>query len=233
MPEHTESIDCKCIGCIHEWMVRSRARDSLSLLVRPIQRFEFVEIGDRPPEEYPLAVQLRDASLNSSGSSSVGRSRAGVPFDVVASEMLSALEHELHSDAVLLLARPASSVANVVADGEALLARVNDLEGEVLERPSENWAGWVQRIKEHLNPARRTPLDGQCPNPECQSDRWVGYDEEGGRLVEPALYAIWENERIQAVECVCCFSSWSRAELWNLSHWMGKEDFKKALQFYG
>lgn len=231
MPEHIDSADCKCWGCIQEWEVRSRARDALSLLVRPIQRFEFVELGQKAPEEYSLVEQLRSAAESQgSEAGAKGAERSGVPLDLMAVQLLADLTEELHDDAVLLLARSPRSESDPLADGEALLSRVAEVDVECVESRSIRWRDWTIRIREYLTPTRRTPLQGTCPNPECKSPGVVSFDEDGGRIIDPALYAVWAEDKVDHVECVCCMSLWPRHEVWKVAQALDTEVFKRLLQ---
>ncbi|WP_346844605.1 hypothetical protein [uncultured Rothia sp.] len=231
MPEHIDASDCKCWGCIQEWEIRSRARDALSQLVRPIQRFEYVEFGEKVPEEFPLIEQLRSAAeIKGSEGSSASAERSGVPLDLMAVQLLSDVTEQLHDDAVLLLARSVHSNPDPIADGEALLGKVLSLDVECIEHRSEVWRDWTIRIREYLAPTRRTPLQGRCHNPECMSSGRISFDEEGGQITDSALYAVWSDEKVDHVECICCQTLWPRHEIWKVAQALDTEVFKRFLQ---
>ncbi|NBK23156.1 MAG: hypothetical protein EOM68_14140, partial [Spirochaetia bacterium] len=136
MPEHVDSVDCGCWGCISDWEVRSVARDSLKLLAEERVRVDLVaadELGViAPPVELPLLEQLRMATeRQGSEGSSAGASRSGVPVDLVAVELLGSISRELHWDAIELLACEPYAKEDLFADALAVLGRVDELPAEV------------------------------------------------------------------------------------------------------
>ena len=221
MPEHIDSIDCGCWGCISDWEVRSVARDSLKLLVDDRLRVDLVAAdeleGREIPLEFSLLKQLKMAAeLKGSEGSCAGASRSGVPVDLVAVELLGSISRELHWDAIELLACDPYSQEDPFVDARAVLSRIDDLPAEVLAVRGPRWRSWVVQIQAYLAPERRTPVQGKCPSAECGASEWFTYDEDGGRLVAPAMVALWEGERIELVMCNCCFEVWPRHKLWEL-----------------
>ncbi|MFJ3030855.1 hypothetical protein ACIP5Z_02185 [Rothia terrae] len=231
MGEHIESVDCSCWGCIEAWEVRSRARDALTLLCREHPRFDVVEFGEVPPVEMSLIEQLRLASMNTvaGGGGGAGKGAAGLPFDFVASEMMGALSTCLHGDAVELGFVDGFASVSPESDGEALLAGLGSIDVEVLDSKSVVWRDWTTRIFDHLNPGRKTPIPGVCPNVECGADDWVTVDEDGGTVHAPALYAVWVDERVDHIQCMCCSTLWHRHELFDFARLMDPYIFQKLL----
>lgn len=221
MPEHIDSIDCGCWGCISDWEVRSVARDSLKLLVDERLRVDLVAAdeleGREIPLEFSLLKQLKMAAeLKGSEGSCAGASRSGVPVDLVAVELLGSISRQLHWDAIELLACDPYAKEDPFVDARAVLGRIDELPAEVLAVRAPRWRSWVVQIQTYLAPERRTPVQGKCPSSECGALEWFTYDEDGGRLVAPAMVALWEGERIEAVMCNCCFQVWPRHKLWEL-----------------
>lgn len=221
MPEYVDSIDCGCWGCISDWEVRSVAGDSLKLLVDDRLRVDLVAAdeleGREIPLEFSLLKQLKMATeRQGSEGSSAGASRSGVPVDLVAVELLGSISRELHWDAIELLACDPYSKEDPFVDARAVLGRIDDLPAEVLAVRGPRWRSWVVQIQTYLAPERRTPVQGKCPSAECGASEWFTYDEDGGRLVAPALVALWEGEQIESVMCNCCFQVWPRHKLWEL-----------------
>lgn len=221
MPEHVDDVNCGCWGCISDWEVRSVARDSLKLLAEERVRVDLVAADELgvvvPPVELPLLEQLRMAAeRQGSEGSSAGASRSGVPVDLVAVELLGSISRELHWDAIELLACDPYAKENPFVDARAVLSRIDDLPAEVLAVRGPRWRSWVVKVQTYLAPERRTPVQGKCPSAECGASEWFTYDEDGGRLVAPALVALWEGEQIESVMCNCCFEVWPRHKLWEL-----------------
>lgn len=235
MPEHKiDDPTCGCWGCIE---LHNSARSSLSLLAKERARVDLVapdELGVvSPPLELSLLEQLKMASeLKGSKPGQMGGCNAsGVPVDLVAVEMFESIGRELHWDAISLLARDPDSVEDVFADSLALLGRVDSLPGDVLEARVEKWRGWVVQIQAYLSPERRTPVPGVCPADGCGQSQWFSYDDEGGRVSEHALVALWEGERVDSVMCSCCYSVWPRYRLWELGQALGQGfDFRSLAQ---
>lgn len=221
MPEHIDDVTCGRWGCISDWEVRSVARDSLKLLAEERVRVDLVaadELGVvTPPVELPLLEQLRMAAeRKGSRPGRSGGSSSGVPVDLVAVELLGSISRELHWDAIELLACEPYAKEDLFADALAVLGRVDELPAEVLAVRGPRWRSWVVQIQTYLAPERRTPVQGKCPSSECGASEWFTYDEDGGRLVAPAMVALWEGEQIEAVMCNCCFEVWPRHKLWEL-----------------
>lgn len=221
MPEHIDDVNCGCWGCVSEWEVRSVARDSLKLLVDERLRVDLVAAdeleGREIPLEFSLLEQLRMAAeRQGSEGSSAGASRSGVPVDLVAVELLGSISRELHWDAIELLACDPYAKEDPFADARAVLRRIDELPAEVLAVRGPRWRSWVVKVQTYLAPERRTPVQGKCPSSECGASEWFTYDEDGGRLVAPAMVALWEGEQIESVMCNCCFQVWPRHKLWEL-----------------
>lgn len=221
MPEHTiDDPNCGCWGCIQLWELRNSAVSSLKLLCEERLRVDLVGYGESPPVEMSLIDQLASAAFERGVEvkAAGGPRGSGVPVDLVASEMFSTLTDELHDDAVMAAGVSAYADGDATADARALVSAVGGIsEVEWLQRRADNWARWCRRIREHLAPSRRTPIPGVCPNPECCSSEWFTYDDEGGRIRDHALRAVWVGEEVDGVECVCCFSFWPRRSLWELA----------------
>lgn len=230
MGEHVDSVDCSCFGCIQVWETRSRARDALTLLCREHPRFDVVELGEVPPVEMSLIQQLRLASQNTvAGGGGAGKGAAGLPFDFVATEMMDALAACLHGDAVEFGLVDGFASISPEFDGEVLLGALGSVDVEVLESKSVVWRDWTTRIVDHLNPGRKTPIPGTCPNAECGASDWVTADEDGGVVHNPALYAVWKNERVDHIQCMCCSMLWHRHELFDFARLMDPLIFQKLL----
>ena len=228
MPEHkTDDPTCGCYGCIAEWEVKSIARDSLALLAQERVRVDLVapdEIGRRtPPVELPLLLQLKMAA-ESKGSErgASGARRSGLPVDLVAMELLAGIGRGLHVDAVDLGARDELSSEDLFEDALALLAVVGSVDPGILASRAVVWRGWVVQIQAYLSPERRTPVPGVCPAEGCGQAEWFSYDEDGDMVSAPALMALWEGDRVDAVMCSCCFAVWPRGQLWELGQALGQ-----------
>lgn len=220
VPEHIVDGPCSCWGCIAELEVRNTAVSALSLLCEDRLRVDLVGYGEKPPVEFSLIQQLRSAAFTRGNESATAGSSqgTGLPLDVVAVEMYSTLVHELHDDAVFSGAVSAYSEPDAMTDAHALLGKVREIDPQWLEVRANLWKGWCQRIREYLAPTRRTPIPGQCPHPECRSEFWFTYDEEGGRISEHALKAVWVDDEVDGVECSCCFTFWPRRDLYLLAN---------------
>lgn len=213
------------VVAIEELEVRNRARSSLMLLCQDRVRVDLVGYGEKPPVELPLIVQLEQAAyVRGAEAASAGSSRgAGVPLDLVASEMFSTLANELHDDAVVSGAVSVYSAVDPLVDAQALLEKAVSVDVEWLGVRAGLWAGWCRRITEYLKPTRRTPIPGRCPNVECGSERWFTYDDEGSEIQDHALRAVWVDDEVDGVECACCFSFWPRHALWELAYSLDAE----------
>lgn len=228
MPEHVANDPtCYCYGCVSEWEVKSMARDSLTILAQGRVRYDALEAGElgerKPPVELPLLLQLKMAA-ESKGSerSSAGARRSGLPVDLVAMELLSGIGRGLHLDAVELGARDEMASEDLFEDALALLAVVGSVDPGVLASRAVVWRGWVAQIQAYLSPERRTPVPGVCPAEGCGQAEWFSYDEDGDMVSAPALMALWEGDRVDAVMCSCCFAVWPRGQLWELGQALGQ-----------
>lgn len=216
MPEHTDSPDCGCWGCIEENNLRSRAASTLGLLGKERRRADLVEIGQQVPAEYSLIDQLQQCLTNSSGGTNVGRGRPGLPYDVTASEMWTALWLDLRADVLDcdLFDEPDTPQHHALV----LLEAINDLPAEWLQQRVQVWESWCASIQAHVHPTRRTPIEGRCPNPECHQTQWASYDQDGDRIADTALALTWDSDRVSGMMCRCCFSTWDRSDLLSLAH---------------
>ncbi|MDO4820906.1 MAG: hypothetical protein Q4A03_02500 [Rothia sp. (in: high G+C Gram-positive bacteria)] len=216
MPEHVDSPDCGCWGCIEESILRLRAADALGLLAKERLRPDVVALGEQAPVEYSLIDQLQQCLTNSAGGANVGRSRPGLPYDVVASEMWTSLWLELRNDVMDQggFAEPDTPQRHALA----ILELLPTVDATWLEQKTPSWEWWCQAIRAHVYPERKTPVDGRCPNPECGQDRWFSYDEDGDRVTDTALVLTWDSGRVSGMMCRCCFSSWDRGQLLELAH---------------
>lgn len=225
MPEHiADDPRCGCWSCIE---LHNSARSSLTLLAKERVRVDLVapdELGIvAPPVELPLLTQIVDAAYSKGSERGAnGTQRSGVPIDLVALEIVGSIGRELHWDAVSLLARGPDSVEDLFADALAVLGRVDELPGDVLESRVPRWRAWVVQIQTYLSPERRTPVPGVCPADGCGQSEWFSYDEDGDRVVSPALVALWEGDRVESIMCSCCYAVWARHQLWELGQALGQ-----------
>lgn len=228
MPEHVDSLDCGCWGCVEESRLRSRAVDALGLLAKERRRVDLVELGQQVPVEYCLLDQLEQCLTNSSGGQKVGRARPGLPYDSVASEMWSTIWTELRNSVQALELSPAPKLGSPRSLALVLLEHVEGAPLEWLEAWVASWEWWVKAIQAHVSPERRTPIAGVCPADGCGQAEWWGYDEDGERVSAPVLMLTWADEQVAGLVCRCCFSSWSRGDLLELALVLN-ENLGKAL----
>lgn len=226
MPEHIDSPECSCWGCIEENNLRSRAASALGLLGKERRRADLVEIDQKVPIEYCLIDQLQQCLVNSTGGKNVGRARPGMPYDSVASEMWTALWLDLRNDVLdcTLFSEPDTPQHHALT----LLGHINSLPIDWLSQRIEGWEKWGKAIEAHVHPERLTPIIGTCPNPECGQSTWYSYDNDGDRLGEPTLTLTWAADEVTGMKCQCCFSTWARSELLGLARVLN-ENLGKAL----
>lgn len=216
MPEHVvDDPGCGCWGCVEETSLRSRASSALGLLAKERRRVDLVGVGEDAPVEYCLIDQLQQCLTNSAGGANVGRGRPGLPYDVAASEMWTALWLDLRNDVMdcAIFSEPDTPQHHALV----LVEAVDGLPVDWLEQRVLVWEFWCRSIQAHVHPSRKTPVEGPCPNPECRQTRWTSYDEEGDRVSDTALVVTWEADVVSGMMCRCCFSAWGRGDLLGLA----------------
>lgn len=215
MPEHVESGQCGCWGCLQEAELRNSLRSSVTLLtsahhaVMPSGSEEF-----RTGMEDALLDQLEAAKDPSGEGGGSSGSAKGAPCDLTAVDLEERFRRELArwSDRWGASQRAGGSLSGSVIWAHRESGRLSPEAADTLAKALRSW---VSLIQDMLHPPRQTPLDGRCP--VCQAVEVQAQDDEGRPVRKAALVAVWDQARIDHVICRHCESVWQRPEFLDLA----------------
>lgn len=205
MPEHVDGGQCGCWGCVQAVETRRRVLDSVELLTRRHQVIAGPELEYRVGWEEPLLVQLEQAKVPS-GEGGGSSGTAGSPCDLGAVDLEAQFASEL---GVLTGAADRSAGQRLVERVPAAVSLAGD-DLVLLELLGQCLREWVVRIKDLLEPQRRTPVDMQCP--QCAAVEASSVDEVDGVVHAAAMVAVWSGERIDHITCCACGALWMREQ---------------------
>lgn len=157
--------------------------------------------------ELPLLVQLEDAMFPSGESGGGGRVSNSAPASLAVLDLMVEIRTDLK-----VFVNSKAPLKEVVAGIRKLIPDFSD---EQLEQLMLKSSAWCNSIIELLNPARATPLP-ELSCPICAQRDITRFNLDGEMIREPAMWAIWQGERVDGVDCRCCTSTWKRDEILNL-----------------
>lgn len=157
--------------------------------------------------ELPLLAQLEDAIFPSGESGGGGRGSNSAPASLAVLDLMVEIRTDL--TAFVKSKEPLKQVV------EGLYKLIPGLSEEKLEQLMLKSGAWCSSIVELLNPIRATPLP-ELSCPICAQRDITRFNLEGEMIREPAMWAIWQGDRVDGVDCRCCTSTWKRDEILNL-----------------